>query len=1729
MTLDLDGSGLVGYSIDSAALGTAAGVQNLGQIVADGGMVVLTAQVARSLVGSAVNNQGRITAHSIEEHEGTIFLTATGGNVTQAGLVDASGAGGANGGTVRLLSNRDVNLTGASQTLANGAGGGNVRVIADGTLTYARGARMNVGASALLGPRGFAELSGHRRVSIGDVVELGRGGHLLIDPSVLRIGNTGCVNAGTCDIEQGTIESQLFAGSEGALVDFAASDAIIVQDLDDNALDGTNPSATLGAGLRLRIGSFGSSSSFFQDSSGSITFDDVGDVIRVDGDLILQAGSATGQILAGGLESTHRDVVAIAPDVVDVGGAILAGGQVLLGAGSITTSTIDAGSLVASAGADATLGAVQTQGDVSVTASGAGFLQIASIQAGLGGVGFIDLTQSTGNITTGAVSTTHGDIIVNAFEGSVDMGDVTLGDAPGVDGHRILINAAGDVSTGILSAHATPTLGNANLLVRVTAGGAIDVAGADLGANVGIGEFADDVVARLELFASSGDLRIGDVNVTASLGTPFDASQDASALVTLSASNGSVTTGNLLTTAAGGSFAGVNLTLQQDGAGAISVGGSISAHANPTTTGSFVDGPANVIVRGTQITVAGAVDVSGVGNVNVEFTATPVQGNALSPDVVLGGPVFVQAGAGVSGFDDGFGNSLVDRTGNAVFAATAGNSSAVGDVRTGDVTVFGPMAFAQLGGGRVIMTDSNADGVSLHVSTPAAGDADANFFEQFQGGQLSARSTWGLASALLIGAGGGASNPSILTDGGISVVGPSAQLDLRSRFGVVIGNDQNTQAATLDVQGLGYVIDGDFGTLGSQHRPNSGQGDVVQVGAPARTPQLSSGHLEWGEARLDIGGVTGSSAPNAVPAGAVLVFGDISVQGQGSALATILADSLDLDGVGGAGGAADVGAQLGLVQGTIVESSTQSIGGNSYSVTRDISDGNNGAARWGEANLLFTGGTGGNVEMASVHVAGGQAGAEFDTGGTINITGNALVEGGIGQFASLYHEVAHFTPVQTAPPLADAVTHIVGDLSFFGVGLNGAAQASDLSVGGLLSVEGTGIAAAIVDAALLQLNDVNLEAEQGQYTTTHPGYVPDLAGFGDAVLFLQSPGAVIGDNVNVAAANTAHVGGRFDLTGDFTVQHALGGHAQSIDQIVPGDVLGYGAPMLGNTMVAGLPDVALAPLVVDAANITLLFDNTAALQNAGFTASNAITIRGNRPDNASTLLAGNVNWSAGSIDIQQVSIVAGTMTLAATGDLGVSNTSELHYTTGNFDAGGNLTLSDVLAQGNTHTLHADGVLTLDDADLQSASGGTAVSVDLDAGSDILLDHASLLASTLQLSAAQDITLRAFSSLNGNLTASAVRNLTISFSDFNGATGNFSTSGAGGAITIDGSQLDYINSLTIASAGSVTISNSQLGAVPLGKAAGDPDIDITAVRDLAIVGNSGVVGDRVRLLSSGGSVILQANISATHLIVDAGADVRSTATGSSTINVDALDITGDSIALDLATLNVGAGLADNGGDPGLLAALPPALRPASARPNAAFIARSGGVAVQQLNLGGDYLFVKADSFSGTINAQQGLFFNLRSNSDPLQGVPLLTATLPQNTTLALGGTGFLADIQTASLDNPVVVPSNANLVFLTAGRIAGSNHITTGGQVVVLGGTLVESLNVPPQPPPPELVLDTGAVADLIGVPPLGEPDLGEQDQEHTESGDPGLGGATDGESFVTNQGDTPPLEGEQCL
>ncbi|MHB1949063.1 MAG: two-partner secretion domain-containing protein, partial [Gammaproteobacteria bacterium] len=249
-TVDLSGDELINFSIDGAATSAGKspvdgsslknGVNNSGMVIANGGKILMSAQVAENIVDHAINMSGVAQAHSVYQRNGQIILSGGNyGTVRVTGRLDASGrAHHQHGGTVKVLgkyvdvespavidASGDIgggqiyiggNFHGAgpdpnavSTTIGAGSiinadaltygNGGNIAVWSDNVTNYA--GSISAKGGALGGNGGFAEVSGHQLLNFTGAADLsaakGMTGTLLLDPENLTIEDSNNVPGAT--------------------------------------------------------------------------------------------------------------------------------------------------------------------------------------------------------------------------------------------------------------------------------------------------------------------------------------------------------------------------------------------------------------------------------------------------------------------------------------------------------------------------------------------------------------------------------------------------------------------------------------------------------------------------------------------------------------------------------------------------------------------------------------------------------------------------------------------------------------------------------------------------------------------------------------------------------------------------------------------------------------------------------------------------------------------------------------------------------------------------------------------------------------------------------------------------------------------------------------------------------------------------------------------------------------------------------------------------------------------------------------------------------------------------------------------------------------------------------------------------------------------------------------------------------------------------------------------
>ena len=138
VTMDFDGDGLMQFTVDEEILENVHdldnAVSNTGQIIAEGGTVLLKGSAAKDVFTHVVNNEGMIRAGRIENKGGVIKLVAggTSNSLINTGTVDATGIGG-DGGIIEIYASENVTITGDSVITASASSAdGSVISVIDG-------------------------------------------------------------------------------------------------------------------------------------------------------------------------------------------------------------------------------------------------------------------------------------------------------------------------------------------------------------------------------------------------------------------------------------------------------------------------------------------------------------------------------------------------------------------------------------------------------------------------------------------------------------------------------------------------------------------------------------------------------------------------------------------------------------------------------------------------------------------------------------------------------------------------------------------------------------------------------------------------------------------------------------------------------------------------------------------------------------------------------------------------------------------------------------------------------------------------------------------------------------------------------------------------------------------------------------------------------------------------------------------------------------------------------------------------------------------------------------------------------------------------------------------------------------------------------------------------------------------------------------------------------------
>jgi filamentous hemagglutinin family protein len=1245
-TLTLDNSGgLISFKIDAPTLARLAGVSNAGSIVANGGSVVMTADVANALTATAVNNSGFITAHSVRQQGGEIMLLSQGGGIENSGTLDASASQiGASGGSVILHGDARTRLTDTSviDTAGDGAKGG------------------------------FIDVSGHE-LNLRGMITAGKGGTLLLDPLFVHIisgaGNT--TSASTNNVGVGFIDGKLAAGSNLTLT---ATDSIV----------------NLGHVARAITSGPGTGNLTLQTNDGTI--DLTGLAITIKGSLDIQAAAGSGGIIqmngatakaislhgstitvagaltatSGGISVTGRTSRDNHTPAFSISGAMHATGRVLVSysnEGGVPTGYLNmkdvTGGTIKIVGEKIVTGNLTATGTginaIFLSASGSfgGTSQVnpASIQvngsvkaSNSGGV-FMRVKQGTGIDVTGNVTAKFSHASLSASN-SNSATHILVGGA--VKGPEINITAKGASSASVHVGNVTASKFDVNITAKDTSTSSAQVAKITTGnlaaaknvtltasgGNIGGAQITTGGITAYTSTCGSGDCNGGGVNLVAIHGSVM---VGGNILVTAS----KALPGNVTINAGNISFVGItavhgSVDINEDSLSSVGVhnitqtGGTIKArfinvdlHASyggvmtlNNLTASSSRGSAGISLQAeafnggvARIVVNGNINVSGVGASNAS-TFNGFHNAGISSHTPVGeGPTAAFLNMAASG-DVGHAHTIkVNGTINVTGHAGNFNSSTfLHSCECGTVAESGKAGLAQVSvqasgsGGSVQLLGAttvkapdalvtvSADRIkTAALNVTASGHTLALNVTRTSGtanhATLASNNTAGRATIVLQGSSGSAAGT--ITTGNITVSGKgSANLALLGQA-IVAGNVTVTATAaqgTRHLTGAGTILQ------------VAEQNWIETVDPGMFGLHLGSGSYDSGRAAVVMADSHGGPHTQPPPAQSIKL-GNVSVTGVGSA-------EVDLSGALIQVGSINAVAAGGSMKGTFTSSNEAGVHHETFTFKNE-----------GEAQVeLDTGaGTGTAITVTGgISVKGPTANISLD-GHTVKVSKglSATGLGGQATFSSSGTGGGGFTEKFTGP----------GPITSVSIGGVGSHSAASINVGGIVSVKGPGIVGIAITGAKVTLGGLSASAsaaETYKVVDSQDGENLTFTADSAAILVFQTsngkpgggPATIDGDvtvtapHGNVAMLSQLNVTGQVKITAGKDVSSDPTTVISRIKAI--GDVTGHGS---GSGSSQGTPSATGLQLKLKAAGVSMVAGGSIDLTGANVTTSGVLALK----------------------------------------------------------------------------------------------------------------------------------------------------------------------------------------------------------------------------------------------------------------------------------------------------------------------------------------------------------------------------------------------------------------------------------------------------------------------------------------------------------------------------------------
>jgi filamentous hemagglutinin family protein len=917
-TLDLYGDRLINFAVTEASSANEGAephtADNAGQLIADGGQVLMTAQAASDVVGGVVNMSGVIQARSVaRDQTGRIILDGAHSTVDVSGQIDASGdeAGGtvyvggppaaASSGTrARTVAVHDgASIDASARTAGNG---GTVSIWGTDSARFEGSIAATGGASS--GDGGFVEVSSRGDLQFlgaaDTTAQHGAAGVVLLDPEDITVGRSGSSSTSASLIDADALTRMLRNGTNVVLV---ADRSIRVEHIiDGRPLDGgTTPSGSVSmtAGTPLTPGTILINAPVITNNA-PIGLTSTGD-ITITGQGLLYVANGTGAVGTSQITLNARGSLDVTGDLISLGtislrarvDVALARALAGLDPGSGATG-IGELVVVAEEGSVSIAGGLAS-GQVSIDAAqgvglegnslialgaisidgGSGPVQVgaAGSTAGVAGLDGQSITLDTGGTVTlnQSLRTAGGDIRVGgqASTGAVTAADGALLDTGGTVGN-VTVSSAGAVrlngisaggtidvtGTAITNTRAALVAGTDSNVTLDARGGAVTL-GAPSGPAVD-SKGGDVTIRNAGLVSITGGLQSDGGNILLGSAAARLASLNASGILDTKGPAGNVTSGDVLIYTGGevvtsGITAGRDVVIDGNGVR----NGSRTIDAGRDVRLAAGAGPVTLagVANEAAVVAGGIVEIRSAGAVALDGGIT------ADSDVTIG-----TAGARVA--------SVNMATGTAIQAgATAASTAGIEIYTSGNVTA-GNLIVGQ--NGTVLVDARDAAGVVDTISLIAGlggftGSSGIGSLDVRSDGPVTLNGATVVGHVDLRGEGITNATASIVAGGPITLDGGSGPI----RIGA---NGATASDAGLESTGTGGAVTiNTSGAIQLDQGIRTAGGDI-RIGNEAPTGQLTSAN----GALLDTRGAAGSVSVNssgAVALSGISAGGTIDVSG----------------------------------------------------------------------------------------------------------------------------------------------------------------------------------------------------------------------------------------------------------------------------------------------------------------------------------------------------------------------------------------------------------------------------------------------------------------------------------------------------------------------------------------------------------------------------------------------------------------------------------------------------------------------------------------------------------------------------------------------------------------------------------------------------------------------------------------------------------------------------------